>query len=131
MGLTRTSVSQRPYNSFSEIRDMIARTAYTQLHYSPFLLAAALLGLAITYLAPIALLVAHQSNTRLAALFSWFVMSLLFLPTVRFYRISTHWAASLPLAAAFYAYATVLSTIRYAKNQGAQWKGRSQTPRSV
>ena len=33
-------------------------------------------------------------------------MSLLFLPTVRFYRISTHWAATLPLAAAFYAAAT-------------------------
>ena len=33
----------------------------------------------------------------------------LFLPTVRYYRISTHWAATLPLAATFYAGATFLS----------------------
>ena len=57
-------------------------------------------------------------------------MSLLFLPTVRFYRISTHWAATLPLAAPFYAAATTLSALRYWTHRGAQWKGRSQAPQS-
>ena len=31
---------------------MVARTAYTQLRYSPLLLAATLAGMAVTYLAP-------------------------------------------------------------------------------
>jgi hypothetical protein len=53
-------------------------------------------------------------------------MSFLFLPTIRFYRLSPYWALLLPLTAAFYAYATVLSAIRYYANRGALWKGRSQ-----
>ncbi|HEX3119790.1 MAG TPA: glycosyltransferase [Candidatus Acidoferrum sp.] len=130
MGLTRKSRSLRAYTTFAEIRDMIARTAFTQLHYSALLLIGTLLGLAITYLAPIALLFTHDTATRLIALSTWLLMSLLFLPTIRFYRNSTHWAASLPLAAAFYAAATFISATRYWTNRGAQWKGRSQAPQS-
>jgi cellulose synthase/poly-beta-1,6-N-acetylglucosamine synthase-like glycosyltransferase len=129
MGVTHKSRSLRAYTTFTEIRDMIARTAFTQLRYSALLLIGTLLGLAITYLAPIALLFAHDTLTRVIALATWLVMSLLFLPTVRFYRISTHWSATLPAAAAFYAAATFLSAIRYWTNRGAQWKGRSQAPK--
>lgn len=128
MGLTRKSRSLRAYAGFAEIRDMIARTAFTQLRYSTLLLIGTLLGLAIAYVAPTALLFAHDTLTRVIALATWLLMSLLFLPTVRFYRISTHWAATLPVAAAFYAAATTLSAIRYWTNRGAQWKGRSQAP---
>ncbi len=128
MGLTRKSRSLRAYTTFAEIRDMIARTAFTQLHYSALLLIGTLLGLAITDLAPIALLFAHDTLTRVLALATWFLMSLLFLPTVRFYRISTRWAATFPAAALFYAAATTLSALRYWTNRGAQWKGRSQAP---
>lgn len=130
MGVTRKSRSLRAYTTFAEIRDMIARTAFTQLRYSAFLLIGTLLGLALAYLAPIALLFAHDTATRVIALAAWLTMSVLFLPTVRFYRISTHWAAALPLAAVFYAAATFLSALRYWTNRGAQWKGRSQAPLS-
>jgi hopene-associated glycosyltransferase HpnB len=129
MGLTQTSVSLRAYETFAEIRDMIARTAFTQLRYSPLLLLGTLLGLLLTYLAPIALLFAHNPITRILSLAAWLMMSLTFLPTVRFYRRSPLWAPLLPLAALFYAYATWLSAIRYWLNQGAQWKGRAQAPR--
>jgi glycosyltransferase involved in cell wall biosynthesis len=128
MGITRKSQSLRAYSTFAEIRDMIARTAFTQLRYSALLHLGTLLGLTLTYLAPIALLFAHDTAARLIALATWLIMSLLFLPTVRFYRISTHWAATLPLAATFYAAATLLSATRYWTNRGAQWKGRSQAP---
>lgn len=130
MGLTRKSRSLRAYTTFAEIRDMIARTAFTQLRYSAFLLIGTLLGLTITYVAPIALLFTQNTPTRLIALTTWLIMSLLFLPTVRYYRISTHWAATLPLAATFYGFATALSAIRYWLNRGAQWKGRSQAPQA-
>ena len=131
MGLTRASVSHRAYNTFAGPRDMIARTAFTQLHYSVWYLLAALVGLALTYVAPVILLFAHNNATRVTALAAWLIMSLLFLPTVRFYRLSPLWAPLLPLTAAFYAYATFLSAVRYWLNRGAQWKGRSQAQRIV
>src|SRR5260370_11155266 len=52
MGLTRASVSLRVYTTFAEIRDMIARTAFTQLRYSFFSLSVALAGLLVTFLLP-------------------------------------------------------------------------------
>ena len=53
MGLTRKSVSLRSYESFGEIRDLIARTAFSQLGYSLILLAGTLVGMVVTYLFPV------------------------------------------------------------------------------
>jgi hopene-associated glycosyltransferase HpnB len=128
MGVTRASRSLRA-NTFAEIRDMIARTAFTQLRYSAALLIGTLAALLLTYIVPVALVFPHQAAARSLALTAWLLMSLLFLPTVRFYRLSPFWAPLLPLAALFYAYATWLSALRYWLNRGAQWKGRSQAPR--
>jgi hopene-associated glycosyltransferase HpnB len=65
MGLTRASVSLRRYGSFSEIRDLIARTAFTQLRYSLFLLVGTLIGLFVTYMLPWVLFFAFPgSSTR-------------------------------------------------------------------
>jgi hopene-associated glycosyltransferase HpnB len=129
MGVTRASHSLRAYVTFAEIRDLIARTAFTQLRYSALLLAGTLAGLLLTYIAPVALVFTHPVTARILALAAWLLMSLTFLPTVRFYRLSPLWAPLLPLAALFYAYATWLSAVRYWFNRGAQWKGRAQAPR--
>jgi hopene-associated glycosyltransferase HpnB len=131
MGLTRASVSLRAYRTFAEIRDLIARTAFTQLSYSTLLLAGTLAGLFLTYLAPITLLFAHHRAPRIIALATWLLMSLTFLPTVRFYRLSPLWAPLLPLTVLFYSYATWLSALRYWRNRGGQWKGRAQAPRQA
>src|SRR5712672_1156352 len=129
MGLTRASISLRTYSTFPEIRDMIARTAYTQLRYSPLLLIGTLLGMFLTYLAPIALLFAPNPAPRILAASTWLLMSLLYLPTIRFYRLFPLWAATLPLAALFYTYATCLSAARDYAGHGAHWKGRTQAHR--
>jgi hopene-associated glycosyltransferase HpnB len=126
MGLTRASLSLRAYTTFREIRDMIARTAFTQLRYSTPLLLATLLAMFLTYIAPIVLLFAPHPTTRILAAATWLLMSLLYLPTIRFYRLNPGWAATLPLTAAFYSYATILSAIRHYQGRGAQWKGRAQ-----
>jgi hopene-associated glycosyltransferase HpnB len=126
MGLTRASISLRAYTTFAEIRDMIARTAFTQLQYSPLLLLGTLLAMFLTYIAPIALLFTHHPAARILAASTWLLMSLLYLPTTRFYRLSPAWAATLPLAALFYTYATCLSAARHYLGRGAQWKGRNQ-----
>jgi hypothetical protein len=126
MGLTRSSLSLRAYATFAEIRDMIARTAFTQLRYSPLLLLGTLIGMFLTYLAPIALLFAPTPAPRILAAFTWLLMTLLYVPTMRFYRQHPAWALFLPLAAISYSYATFLSAARYYLGRGAQWKGRSQ-----
>ena len=130
MGLTRASVSLRCYATFAEIRDLIARTAFTQLSYSPLLLLGTLLAMFLTYLAPIALLFAHERMPQFLGASAWLLMSLLYLPTIRFYRLSPAWAATLPLTAVFYVYATCLSAARYYLGRGGQWKGRSQASNS-
>ena len=130
MGLTRASVSLRAYNTLNEIRDMIARTAFTQLRYSKLLLVGTLLGMFVTYLAAVALVFGTTPAARILGGCIWLLMSLLFLPTVRFYRLSPFWAPLLPFTALFYFYATCVSALRYWLGRGAQWKGRSQAQRT-
>jgi hypothetical protein len=62
---------------------------------------------------------------------AWLLMTLSFLPTVRFYRLSILWAPLLPLIAVFYTYSTWLSAVRFWLGRGGLWKGRSQAPREV
>jgi len=131
MGLTRASISLREYGSFSEIRDLIARTAFTQLGHSAFVLFGVLAGMSLTYVAPVIVLFAHDSVARILGAAAWALMSLTFLPTVRFYRLSPLWAPLLPLAALFYSYATCVSATRYWQGRGGQWKGRTQAPRTA
>jgi hopene-associated glycosyltransferase HpnB len=131
MGLTRASVSLRGYTTFREIRDLIARTAFTQLHYSALLLVATLLAMFLTYLAPVVLLFAPRAAPRMLGACAWLLMSLLYLPAIRFYRLSPVWAVTLPLSALFYTYATCLSAARYYHGRGAQWKGRAQASPTI
>ena len=126
MGLTRQSVSLREYRTFREIRDMIARTAFTQLRYSPLLLLGTLVGMLLTYLAPVALLFVNDLAARILGACAWTLMSLLYLPTLRFYRLPPLWAPVLPFVAGIYSYATLLSAVRHHLGRGAQWKGRTK-----
>jgi len=130
MGLTRKSLSLRAYQTFSEIRDLIARTAFTQLHYSWLALLATLLGMFLTYFAPVILAFSAQPVVWHLSLAAWALMAFTYLPTVRFYGLSPLWAPALPVAAAFYSYATCLSAVRYRFGKGGQWKGRSQAPKN-
>ena len=52
LGLTRQVVSVRPYPGLASLWQMVARSAYTQLRYSPALLAGTLLGLLFLYALP-------------------------------------------------------------------------------
>jgi len=130
MGVTRASVSLRDYQTFSEIRDMIARTAFTQLRYSAPLLLLTIVGLFLTYLAPVALLLAPSTPARILGIFSCFLALTSFLPTIQYYGLSPGWALLLPAAAVFYVQATVLSAVRFWLGRGGQWKGRAQAPSS-
>ncbi len=129
MGLTRASMSLRGYGTFAEIRNMIARTAFTQLHYSLFFLLVALAGLFVTFLLPWFSFLSGEDPAWFLASTAICLMTVTFGVTVRFYSLPWPWALALPFAALFYGYATCLSAVRYWLGQGGQWKGRAQAPR--
>ena len=52
LGLSRDVRSLRSYPHIGDLRRMIARSAYSQLRYSPLLLAATISGMALTFFAP-------------------------------------------------------------------------------
>jgi hopene-associated glycosyltransferase HpnB len=123
LGPTDSAHSIRPYESFGEIERMIARSAFNQLRHSAALLAIAIIGLLLTYVVPVVLLFSPVWPLGLAASA---LMLATYSPMVRFYRLNTLWAFTLPLAAVFYLIATIHSALRYWTGRGGEWKGRAQ-----
>jgi hopene-associated glycosyltransferase HpnB len=144
LGLSRQVVSVRPYPGLASLWQMVARSAYTQLRYSPVLLAGTLLGLLLLYALPpvgtviglVALLASHGAGVDVpaaltfgAGLAGWALMSLSFVPTLRLYRLSPLRAPGLPLIALLYAAMTADSARRHYAGLGAQWRGRTTDTR--
>ncbi|MGF6721572.1 hopene-associated glycosyltransferase HpnB [Paraburkholderia sp. GAS41] len=121
------SVSLRPYDNWREIWNMIARTAFTQLHYSAWLLAGTLAGMAIIYLIPPVAALALGAR-GLPAWLAWAAMCTAYAPMLRYYGRAPLWAPFLPLVALFYVGATFASAVRYWRGKGGQWKARVQAP---
>jgi hopene-associated glycosyltransferase HpnB len=126
IALTERVHSIRAYPAIGDIRRMVSRTAYAQLRYSPLLLLGTVLGLALTYLAPVALALFADGFAQFAGLFVWLLMALVFMRTVRFYGLSRLWAPLLPLIAAIYMAFTLDSAYQHGRGRGGMWKGRAQ-----
>jgi hopene-associated glycosyltransferase HpnB len=126
IGLTEGVRSLRAYPVLQDIRHMVSRTAYAQLRYSPLLLTGTVLGLAITYLAPVLLAALGGGIARSLGVVAWLLMALAFQPILRFYRVSPLWGLALPAIAATYMAFTVDSAYQHARGRGGMWKGRSQ-----
>ena len=126
LGLTRRVVSLRPYPYFDDIRKMVARSAYAQLRYSPWLLGGATLGMVLTYFVPPGLALFGSGLAHAFGLAAFILMSFSFLPIQRFYGLSPLRALTLPLIAAFYMVYTLDSALQYARGRGGMWKGRAQ-----
>jgi hopene-associated glycosyltransferase HpnB len=142
LGLTTSVVSRRPYPSLSGLWDMIARSAYTQLRYSPVALAGTLAGLLWLYALPPAAALAGLAWLAMegagevgggpaaawlagAGLAGWAIMTVSYIPTLRLYRLSPWRALGLPPIAVMYAAMTADSARRYHLGRGGQWKGRT------
>ncbi len=129
IGLADTeATSLRDNRSLSSIWNMVARTAYAQLGFSPLVLAGAVFGMGLIYLIPplVALSLAIHQNllATFFALFAWGIMARIFWPTVKLYRGEPWQSATLPVAAALYTIMTVHSGLRQVQGRGGQWKGR-------
>ena len=129
LGASAATRSIRPYGSFSEIGRMISRSAFNQLHHSGWLLVLSMVGMAVTYLLPPALvLFSHRAVPATLGAAAWLMMAFSYVPVLRLYRLSPLWTLALPLAAVFYVGATFHSAWKYWTGQGGQWKGRIQDP---
>ncbi len=131
LGLSAQLVSVRPYPRLADLWQMVARSAYVQLRYSPALLLAAVAGLLFGYAVPPAAAIAGLaalgtgSAAAVAAgagLAGWALMSLSYLPMLRLYRLSPLRAPALPLIALLYAAMTVDSARRHHAGRGTQWR---------
>ena len=139
LGLTTAIASVRPYHGLTDLWQMVARSAYTQLRYSPLLLTGTLAGLAWLYALPpaaaLAGLIAVAAGVTgpgpglalAAGLTGWTVMAASFVPMLRLYRLSPWRAPLLPGIAVVYAAMTADSARRHYAGRGGAWKGRVET----
>ncbi|HUI54353.1 MAG TPA: glycosyltransferase [Bryobacteraceae bacterium] len=126
LGLSAPTRSIRSYGGFAEIGRMISRSAFTQLGHSTLVLIGTILGLLVTYLfPPLLTLFAPRPAAGMAAV-AWLLMSVAYLPALRFYGRAWFGAPLLPLVAVFYLGATVHSAISYWRGAGGRWKDRFQ-----
>ena len=135
LGLTTDISSRRPYPRLAQLWDMVARSAYTQLRYSPAALAGTVAGLLWLYLLPPAAALAGLAGLAAGAagagwlaaagLAGWVLMSVTYLPMLRLYGLSPLRAPSLPLIAVMYAAMTADSARRHHRGRGGEWKGRT------
>lgn len=125
LGHSTLARSVRPYPDIGDIWRMVARTAYVQLRFSPLLLFATTLGMALTWLVPPAAALFADGPARWLGLIAWVLLAGSYLPTLRRFGRSAAWAPVLPLIAAFYMAATIGSAVDHHCGRGVAWKGRA------
>jgi hopene-associated glycosyltransferase HpnB len=124
LGLTHSVKSVRSYQLLRQMWDMVARTAFAQLHYSVGLLILCTLVMLLVYHVPVVMVASSNILIRYLALVSLTIMLLTYVPILRFYNRSLAWALSLPLVAALFLAMTWASAIRYWRGERSRWKGR-------
>ena len=129
IGLSRAVISHRSYSTLRSIWDMVARTAYTQLHYSSVLLLLATVLLLVFYALPIiAVPVAIKLGSLpmlVLALLAFALMVLLYRPLLRYYDLSGGWALLMPVIASLFLAMTWSSAWQYWQGRRAVWKNRT------
>ncbi|UZR27493.1 glycosyltransferase [Methylococcus mesophilus] len=124
IGLSRSVVSLRRYDTLADVWDMVARTAFTQLRYSVWLLALCTLLMLILFWLPAAGLFASGYGVTLAAGWAVLLMAGTYIPTLRFYGRSAAWGLLMPVVAGAYLAMTWSSALRYRRGERSRWKGR-------
>jgi hopene-associated glycosyltransferase HpnB len=126
LGLTERIHSIRAYPRINDIRQMVVRSAYAQLRYSPLLLAGTVAGMVLTYIAPVLLALFSHGLAQMLGFLTWGAMAVVFQPTLRLYRVSPLLGLALPAIALSYMAFTVDSAYQNVVGRGGLWKGRVQ-----
>lgn len=124
IGLSRSVASRRSYETLEPIWEMVARTAFTQLRYSPLYLALCTVAMLVLYWVPLIAILA-PAPPQLSAVGACILMFSVYLPTLRFYGLNAAWGLTQPLIAAFFLGMTWTSALRYWRGERSRWKGRT------
>jgi hopene-associated glycosyltransferase HpnB len=124
LGLTHSVKSARRYQHLKEMWDMVARSAFAQLHYSVCLLILCTLLMVLFYEVSVFLAFLPNISIRCLSVLSLAIMVSTYIPILRFYHRSWAWALGLPLIAALFLAMTWTSAIRYWRGEHTRWKGR-------
>jgi hypothetical protein len=130
LGLSASVRSLREYRRVTDVRRMIARTAYCQLRYSPLLLTLCVIAMTVTFLVPPIAAFAAAPPARYVAFVTWALMALAFQPALRLFGAHPLFGAALPGIAFAYVAFTVDSFVQHRLARGGLWKGRAQAAQS-
>ncbi len=122
IGLSRSVISNRAYETLETVWEMVARTAYTQLRYSTLLLLLCTSLMAGMFWVPVFALLNSEAN--LAAVAALLLMGVSYMPTLGFYGLSRWWGLAMPVIALLYMAMTWASAWRYWRGECSRWKGR-------
>ncbi len=114
LGFGERSFSLRGNDTLADHWQMVQRSAYTQLRFSPLFLFGAMAGLFFSHVLPVLLL-------------SWpalLIMAVIYWPTVRFYGLSPIWALTLPISATLFGLMTISSALSYHLGWSNKWRDR-------
>jgi hypothetical protein len=106
---------------------MVARTAFTQLGYSVWLLLGTTFLMLISFWMPLIGLLVLPATFKGIAAMGIVAMIVSYLPTLGYYGRSVFWALALPLTSSFYLLMTWSSAFRFWQGKRSEWKGRIYT----
>lgn len=127
LSLTKSVVSIRPYRRLSDVWNMVARSAFTQLRCSWLALIGTVLGMLILFIAPMAGICAFIGQivspaTPVISLVALLLMAWTYIPTIRFFGLGRSRAFTLPIAGILYMAMTVSSAINHLFGRH-DWRG--------
>jgi len=135
LGFSQGVRSIRAYESLSSVWNMVARSAYTQLHHSLLLVVGTIIGMLFLYAVPVAAFLggavtaatgmAGGAAIAVVGATAWGLMTASFVPILGHHGV--HWAAAplLPIAGVLYTGMVISSAWRHARGRGGEWKGRT------
>lgn len=125
VGLSHSARIHRGYPKLKPIWEMVERSAYTQLKYSPVMLVICTLVMgSMFWFALLAPLLFPGTTAYMISMLAWAAMLITYFPTLIYYRRSLLWALTLPIAGILYLAMTWTSAFRYWQGERASWKDR-------
>ncbi len=124
LGLTHSVKSIRRYRKLADVWDMVARTAFTQLRHSFFLLLAVTAIMLVMFPG---LAAGFFTESITLGILSWVSMTFMlftYIKVLAYYGIPFYWALSLPFTAMLYLMMTWSSALHSWRGRGARWKQR-------
>ena len=128
IGLSHDARSTRACDNLAAIWQMVARTAYSQLHFSPLLLLICSLLMLLAFFSPLLGIFLGLAVANVTAVVSGFITLIImfacFLPVLRYYNVALRYLTGILVAGMLFLPMTWSSACMHYQGAGAGWKGR-------